>query len=71
MPVLRGDIVVGRLVLLAVERHYRDLLEAHKRGLVFSPAHGWHVIQYIERYFVHIKGALAGKPILLDPWQKF
>jgi len=38
---------------------------------VFSPAHGWHVITYIERYFVHIKGALAGKPILLDPWQKF
>jgi len=71
VPVLRGEITVGRLVLLAVERHYGDLQEAHKRGLVFSPAHGWHVIQYIERYFVHIKGALAGKPILLDPWQKF
>lgn len=71
MPVLRGEIAVGRLVLLAVERHYRDLQDAHKRGLVFSPAHAWHVIDFIERYFVHIKGALAGKPILLDPWQKF
>jgi phage terminase large subunit-like protein len=71
VPVLRGEIVVGRLVLLAVERHYRDLQEAHKRGLVFSPDHGWHVIRFIERYFVHIKGDLAGHPILLDPWQKF
>lgn len=71
MPVLRGEIAVGKYVLLAVERHYRDLQEAHKRGLVFSPDHGWHVIRFIERYFVHIKGELAGKPILLDPWQKF
>ncbi len=71
MPVLRGEIKVGRLVLLAVERHYRDLADACTRGLVFSPDHGWHVIRYIERYFVHIKGELAGHPILLDPWQKF
>lgn len=58
-------------MLLAVERHYRDLQDANQRGLVFSPAHGWHVIDYIERFFCHIKGSLAGKPILLDPWQKF
>ena len=68
---LRGEIIVGRLVLLAVERHYRDLQEGHKRGLYFSPEHGWHVIEFIEKFFCHIKGKLAGKPILLDPWQKF
>lgn len=68
---LRGEIVVGKFVRLAVERHYRDLQEGAARGLVFSPAHAWHVINYIERFFVHIKGSLAGKPILLDPWQKF
>lgn len=68
---MRGDIVVGRLVMLAVERHYRDLQQAHKRGLYFSPEHGWHVIDFIEKFFVHIKGPLAGRPILLDPWQKF
>lgn len=68
---LRGEIVVGKFVQLAVERHYRDLIEGSERGLVFSPAHAWHVINYIERFFVHIKGSLAGKPILLDPWQKF
>lgn len=71
MPVLRGDILTGRLVYLAVQRHYQDLIDAGKRGLVFVPAHGWHVIDFIEKFFVHIKGPLAGKPILLDPWQKF
>lgn len=71
MPVLRGEIVVGKFVRLAVERHYQDLQDGPTRGLMFSAPHAWHVIEFIERYFVHIKGALAGKPILLDPWQKF
>ncbi|MFZ3000308.1 MAG: terminase TerL endonuclease subunit [Undibacterium umbellatum] len=56
---------------LAVKRHYDDLINGPKRGLSFSPAHAWHIINYIEKFFVHIKGPLAGKPILLDPWQKF
>ncbi|MFZ3002068.1 MAG: terminase TerL endonuclease subunit [Undibacterium umbellatum] len=56
---------------LAVKRHYDDLQQGHKRGLKFSPAHSWHIINYIEKFFVHIKGPIAGKPILLDPWQKF
>ncbi|KQM72490.1 terminase large subunit, partial [Xylophilus sp. Leaf220] len=71
LPVLRGDILTGRLVYLAVLRHYQDMRDGGKRGLVFMPAHGWHVISFIEKFFVHIKGPLAGKPILLDPWQKF
>lgn len=68
---LRGEIPTGRLVYLAVQRHYQDLVKGAARGLLFSPAHAWHIIEYIERFFVHIKGPLAGKPILLDPWQKF
>ena len=71
MPVLRGEIVVCRIAYLAVERHYRDLQDGHKRGLCFSPDHAWHVIRYIESFFVHVKGPQAGQPILLDPWQKF
>lgn len=71
MPVLRGEVVVGEFVMLAVERHYRDLQDAHQRGYYFSPDHAWHVIGFIEKFFVHIKGDMAGQPILLDPWQKF
>jgi phage terminase large subunit-like protein len=71
LPVLRGDILSCRFVYLAVKRHYEDLIHGPARGLEFVPAHGWHIISYIEKFFVHIKGPLAGKPILLDPWQKF
>ncbi len=71
VPVLRGEVVVGELVMLAVERHYRDLQAGAARGLRFSPDHAWHVIQFIETWFRHIKGDKAGRPILLDPWQKF
>lgn len=68
---LRGDVVVGKYVFLAVKRHYEDLIDGHKRGLWFSPDHAWHCINFIQRFFVHIKGHLSGQPILLDPWQLF
>lgn len=71
LPILRGEILSCRFVYLAVKRHYEDLIKGPARGLVFVPAHSWHIIEYIEKFFVHIKGPLAGKPILLDPWQKF
>lgn len=63
--------VVGELVYLAVRRHYQDLLDGPKRGLRFSAGHAWHVIDFIQTRFNHIKGPLAGEPILLDPWQLF
>lgn len=68
---LRGEIVVGEFVFLAVLRHYEDLVDGPARGLVFSPAHAWHCINYIESTFFHIKGALAGQCLRLDPWQLF
>lgn len=71
MPVLRGEILVGQWTMLAVERHYRDLQDGSKRGLLFSPAHANHVIDFIQGWFVHIKGPLAREPILLDHWQLF
>jgi phage terminase large subunit-like protein len=69
--VLAGKIPVGELAWLAVLRHYIDLQEAAERGLQFDAGAAWHVIRFIERFFVHIKGPKAGQPILLDPWQKF
>lgn len=71
LPVLRGEVTVGRYVFLAVQRHYQDLIDGAYRGLYYSPEHSRHIIDYIQRFFVHIKGPLAGKPILLDPWQRF
>lgn len=68
---LSGKILTGKYVYLAVLRHYQDLRDGAKRGLVFRPENAWHIIQFIERFFNHTKGPLAGRPILLDPWQKF
>ncbi|CAN0621531.1 Terminase large subunit [Burkholderia multivorans] len=68
---LRGDVLVGEFVFLAVLRHYEDLVDGPARGLVFSPAHARHCIDWIESSFLHIKGAKAGTPLLLDPWQRF
>ncbi len=73
LPVLRGEheMPVGRLAFLAVERHYKDLLDGAKRGLFFSCGHALHILDYIERNFQHTRGPLARTPILLDPWQRF
>lgn len=68
---LRGEIVVGRVLYLAVLRQYEDLKYGAERGLVFSPEHSRHAIGTIEKFFRHVKGPLAGRPIILDPWQRF
>lgn len=68
---LKGEIVVGQLTMLSVERHYRDLQTAHKRGFYFSPPHAWHCIDFVQGWFVHTTGPLGGKPIMLDGWQLF
>lgn len=63
--------LVGELVMLAVERHYRDLQDGVARGLRFDVDAAWHVIEFIERWHVHIKGGVAGEPITLAPFQLF
>lgn len=63
--------VVGEFVSLAVLRHYEDLVDGSARGLVFSAAHAWHCIDWIQTQFLHIKGERARKPLTLDPWQLF
>lgn len=38
--ILSGKIVSGRLLRLAIERHHKDLRDAHARGLYFDPEEG-------------------------------
>lgn len=71
IKVLKGEIITGRLLYLAVVRHYRDLLDGAKRGLYFSPWHVNHFLEFCENYFQHIEGPLAGKKLVLEPWQVF
>lgn len=71
LDVLTGNIPVGRLVFLAVERHVRDLTEGDKRGLGYDDAAAAYVIEFFEKFLVLAEGENAGKPFLLSPWEQF
>jgi phage terminase large subunit-like protein len=66
---------IGKLERFCWERHERDLalsskIGGHPRGLRFDAAAGDRVVQFVEDYCKHHKGAWAGKPMLLEEWQK-
>lgn len=68
--VLAGEIVVGRLVRLAVERYERDKREGEARGIWLDCDEGHFAIDFIE-CLRHSKGEWAGQPFVLEPWQAF
>ncbi len=68
--VLSGNRPVGQLVLLAVQRHQRDLLTGHERGLHFDPGAAQHAIDFFG-FLRHSKGEWAGKVFELADWQTF
>jgi phage terminase large subunit-like protein len=78
-PHRRG--AIGRLERLARERHAKDLalctevdengcLRGHPRGLYYDPAAAERPIVFIEQYCKHHKAEWAGKPLILEEWQK-
>lgn len=69
--VLSGEIITGRWVRLACERHLRDLSEGRKRGLRWSWPRAQHAIQFFEQILVFTDGSSAGQKFKLQPWQKF
>lgn len=67
--------VPGRLELLAAQRQARDLELAsrpagHPLGFVFDAESGNRAIEFLEGYCRHHKGEWAGRPLLLEDWQK-
>lgn len=68
---MKREVIVGRLTRLAVERHYRDLVNGHERGLWFDPARAQYIIDFFPRFLRHIRGARTGEPIVLELWQQF
>lgn len=66
---------IGKLERIFRERHERDLELSrapggHPRGLVFDADAGERVVTFVERYCKHHKGEWAGRPLLLEEWQK-
>lgn len=68
--VINGKILACEYVRLACERQVKDL--SRKRGFkyIYDPSKGAKVCAFVE-LLPHIKGALAGQPIKLEPWQVF
>ncbi len=68
--VVEGEVVAGRLVILACERHLRDLGDGHERGLWFDR----HAAGQAVAFFALLrqsKGQWGGQRIELQPWQAF
>jgi phage terminase large subunit-like protein len=61
----------------AVERHYRDLerwgvgREQAEGEYYFEPKAAKHFVRFFEEQLQHYEGAVAGEPIIFEPWQWF
>lgn len=69
--VVKGKIVAGRLVVLACQRHLRDLVEAKKRGLVWDLDAALYAIKFFSYLRLPLAGAIDGKAFELEPFQQF
>lgn len=65
-----GRVPACRLHKLACRRHLSDLRAARKRGLSFDVAAAAWAIAFFS-HLRHSKGEWAGKPLILEPWQRF
>jgi phage terminase large subunit-like protein len=68
--VLDGTIPACKYLKLAARRHLDDLVDGHERDLLFDPAAGQTVIDFVEM-LKHSKGKWAGQNFILEPWQQF
>ena len=67
--IVSGEIVVGEKVRKLYE-HLMQKLEDKSGRCVFDEERSNHAITFIERFCKHSKGKWAGKPVLLELWQK-
>jgi phage terminase large subunit-like protein len=68
--VLHNKTRACRFVQLACERHFWDLERGGARGLNWRPDIALHRIWFFG-LLRHSKGEWAGRPLILEPWQKF
>ncbi|WP_392552915.1 terminase large subunit [Orbus wheelerorum] len=68
--VVNGDIVAGRLTILACQRFLDDLEHGEKRGVYFNHNRAQHILDFYK-FIPHVKGDLAGKIVVLMDWHIF
>jgi phage terminase large subunit-like protein len=68
--VVNGEIIAGRLVKLACQRHLNDLIHGKKRGLIWDAEAARHAIAFFG-HLRHSTGEWANQPFELQLWQCF
>jgi len=71
--ILTGNIVAGKLLILAAKRFISDLKYGGQRGITFSKDAAQHVVDFFGM-LRHSKGEWGrggGQPFILEPWQTF
>ena len=68
--VVKGNIQASEILIAACKRALDDKKNAEKRGYYYDPESANRVIQFFT-FLKHIKGTLAGQPLILADWQVF
>lgn len=68
--VVSGEIVAGKMVRQACQRHLDDLEHGAARGLRFEPSEAEYAINFFKLLSL-TEGEFAGNPFLLEPFQQF
>lgn len=72
--VVEGEIVAGKLVRLACQRHLNDIERSKSDpswGYYFDDDAAQHAIDYFQLVLQLQEGEFAGKPFILQPFQQF
>ncbi len=71
--VINGDVVVGKWIALAVERHLRDLGNQSTKDFpyYFDEDKAANAVGFFETLLRHSIGEHAGQPFILEDWQVF
>jgi len=65
-----GEIITSQKVYKVYKNLIDTVINNPKSQWEYSEERAWHAIEFIERYCKHSKGSVAGKPFILEPWQK-
>ena len=66
-----GKIITGQYIRLAVDRFFKWIKNSKNLGFTLDHQAGMHMIEFFEQFILHTKGPLAGKPMILSPYQQF
>lgn len=69
--VVKGEIIAGRFVRAACQRHLNDLKEGHKRGLHFDVDQAGRALRFFPAMFTVTAGEKVGQPFHLLDWMTF